>query len=268
MRVVVFVKHVPELEAARGFGPDRRALRDPGDSTLNEVDENAVEAALRLAGPDGEVIALTLGPAAAVDALRRAMAMGATAAVHVTGDAFGGSDVIATARALTAAVRHLEAADPVEVVVAGMAALDGLGSVVPSLVAAELGRPQLTAVSELSALPDGRLEGVRDLAGVTERWRVVPPVVVSVTDVANDARLARMKDILAARSREVEVLDATALGLSADRVGTVGSRTEVVAATRRPPHPGPELVTDDDGEGGRLLAEYLIARDLIGADRG
>lgn len=267
MRVVVLCKHVPELLSDRGFDDVGRTVRTADDSTLNEVDENAVEAALRLTGADAdEVIAVTLGPAIAVDALRRALAMGATRAVHLTDGAFAGSDVVATAHALAAAIRHLESEGPIDVVLAGLAALDGLGSVVPSLVAAELGWPQLTVVEELGREGDA-IVARRELDGVTERWRASGPVVISVIDTANDPRLPKMKDLLAARGAEVTVLTAADLGLAADSVGTAGSRTRVVTADRRPPRPGPEIVTDDDGEGGAALARYLIDNELIGESR-
>ncbi|WP_420111598.1 electron transfer flavoprotein subunit beta/FixA family protein [Pseudactinotalea sp.] len=264
MRVVVLVKHVPELLSQRAFTDGGTAVRTADDSTLNEVDENAVEAALQLAtATEGEVIAVSLGPSIAVDALRRALAMGASRAVHLTDEAFACSDVVATARALAAAVRHLDGGAPVDVVLTGLAALDGLGSVVPSLIAAELGWPQLTVVEELT-LDGETLVARRELDGATERWRASTPAVVSVIDTANDPRLPKMKDLMAARGAEVAVLTPADLGLSADEVGAAGSRTRVVAAEQRPEHPGPEIVTDDDGEGGALLAKYLIDNDLVG----
>lgn len=271
MRVVVLVKHVPELLSKRGFDDTGRTLRTADDSTLNEVDENAVEAALQLAGAAGEddgaeVVAVTLGPPVAVEALRRALAMGAHRAVHVSDGAFAGGDVVATAHALAAVVRHLDAEAPVEAVLTGLAALDGLGSVVPSLVAAELGWPQLTVVEELRRDGD-ELVVRRELDGVTEHWRASGPVVVSVIDTANDPRLPKMKDLLAARSAEITVLTPGDLGLSPAEVGAAGSRTRIVAAKQRPPHPGPQVVTDDDGEGGQALADFLISRDLVGGPR-
>lgn len=264
MRVVVLVKHVPELLSDRAIGENGSAVRTADDSTLNEVDENAVESALQLAtATGGEVIAVSLGPSIAVDALRRALAMGASHAVHLTDEAFAGSDVIATARALAAAVCHLDGEAPVDVVVTGLAALDGLGSVVPSLIAAELGWPQLTVVEELT-LQGETLVARRELDGATEQWSATTPALVSVIDTANDPRLPKMKDLLAARGAEVTVLTPADIGLSVEEVGTAGSRTRVVEADRRPEHPGPEIVTDDDGEGGALLAKYLIDNDLVG----
>ncbi|WP_328593023.1 electron transfer flavoprotein subunit beta/FixA family protein [Ruania zhangjianzhongii] len=255
------MKHVPDLSSDRGFGSDGRTVRTTDDGTLNEVDENAVETALLLkeaaqaAGtPAAEVIALTLGPAPAVDAVRRALQMGADSGVHVCDDALAGADYAVTARGLAAAVR---AQGQVDVLVTGMAALDGLGAVLPSLLAADLGWPQLTVAGEVT-LTDGVLIATRDVDGATETWRATPPAVVSVTDVANSPRLARMKEILAARQKPVQTVTAADLGLTE---ADLTVRTAVRSATRRP-EPEPEIVADD-GTGGQQLADYLIAHDLL-----
>ena len=236
-------------------------MRSTEDGTLNEVDENAVETALQVreaaqaAGEaNTEVIALTMGPEPAVDAVRRALQLGADSGVHICDDVLAGADYAVTANALAAAVR---AQGEVDVLVTGMAALDGLGAVLPSLLAAELGWPQLTVAGEV-ALSDGALVATRDVDGATETWRATPPAVVSVTDVANSPRLARMKEILAARSKPVHTLTATDLGLTA---AELAARTQVRSAVRRP-EPEPEIVMDD-GTGGQQLADYLIARDLL-----
>lgn len=261
MRIVVCVKHVPDLDSERSLGSDGRTVRSTEDGTLNEVDENAVETALQVkeaaqaAGdPDAEVIALTMGPEPAVDAVRRALQMGADSGVHVCDDALAGADYAVTARSLAAAVR---AQDPVGVLVTGMAALDGLGAVLPSLLAAELGWPQLTVAREVE-LTDGALVAIRDVDDATETWRATPPAVVSVTDVANSPRLARMKQILAAREKPVHTVTAADLGLTE---ADLTARSTVRSATRRP-DPEPEIVTDD-GTGGQQLADFLIARDLL-----
>ena len=81
MRIVVCVKHVPDMQSERRF-EDGRLVRGE-DDVLNELDENAIEAAVQLkeaeenADREGEVIALTMGPEDAEDALMRALQMGA-----------------------------------------------------------------------------------------------------------------------------------------------------------------------------------------------
>ena len=267
MRVVALVKHVPDIQSARSFGEDGLLRRGGGDDTLNELDEDALEAALRLvegAPPAGEdapghdLTVLTVGPAGAVEALRRGLAMGATTAVHVQDDAVGGSDAIATARVLAAAVRHLHAQAPVDVVVAGMAALDGLTSLVPAALAAALDWPQLTLADRIE-VADGVVAVHRETSTHSEELSAPTPAVLSVTDQAFRARFPDFKGIMAARKKPVTTLDLAALGLRADEVGLPGSATTVVEAVPRPERPDRILVTDD-GDAFVALAEYLAQK--------
>ncbi|WP_369069308.1 electron transfer flavoprotein subunit beta/FixA family protein [Kineococcus terrestris] len=273
MRVVVCVKHVPDIQSARSFRPDGLLARGGEDDTLNELDEDALEAGLRLVeahppaggAPPHDVTVLTVGPAAAVDALRRGLAMGATTAVHVADEAVAGSDALATARVLAAAVRHLHAQEPVDVVVAGMAGLDGLTSLVPAALAAELDWPQLTLVDRVDVAdgPDGRTVSVRrETSADVEELTAPAPVVLSVTDQAFRARFPAFKGILAARKAPVTVLDLAALGVDGASVGLDGSTTRVLEAAPRPQRPGRVVVTDtaDTDAVVRDLADYLAAK--------
>lgn len=268
MRIVVPVKHVPDIHSDRRLTADGRVERGADDGTLNELDENAIETALQLVealDEEGraasEVVALTVGPVEAEAALRKAYQLGVDSAVRLTDDALAGSDVFGTATAIAAAVRHLATTGPVDLVVTGMAALDGLGSVIPALLSAELGLPQLTLASRL-ALVDGQVEIDRDVDGVTETLRAPLPAVVSVTDHVNTPRYPNFKLIMAARSKEIVVWDLATVGLAPDAVGEAGARARVVASAPRPPRELVELVVDK-GEGGRALADFLIRNDLV-----
>lgn len=262
MKIVVCVKHVPDLQSDRRFTDEGRVDRSQGDGTLNELDENAVEAALLLAeAAGGTVTALTMGPADAEDAVRRALQMGADDAVHVVDDALAGSDAFATARVLAAAVRRIGADGPVDLVVTGMAALDGLMSVVPALVAAELGFPPATLGAELT-LADGVVRVRRELDTASEVLEATLPAVVSVTDQANQPRYPNFKGIMAARKKPVVAWSLADLGVDPGTVGEPAARTRVVEATPRPPRENRVLVTDD-GDAGVRLAAYLVENRLV-----
>lgn len=265
MRIVVPVKFVPDIQSDRRFGADGRVERSAADGTLNELDENAIEAALRLvealeaAEQDtSEVVVVTVGPAEADLALRKAYQLGAHRALRVTDAALAGSDYFATARVLAAAVR---AAGEVDLVIGGMAALDGLGSVVPALLAAELGWPQLLLARRLD-VTDGVASVTRELDGVTEELTAPLPAVVSVTDHVNTPRYPNFALIMAARTKEIQVLSLADLGIEPATVGDAGARTRVVTAAPRPPRE-PAVVHVDDGEGGLALATYLIDNRLV-----
>src|SRR5689334_20327123 len=101
MKIVVACKYVPDATGDRSFEADGTVDRDAVDGLLSELDEYAVEQALQLAeAHGGEITAVTVGPADAVDALRKALQMGVGEAVHVLDDAIAGSDVFATSAVL------------------------------------------------------------------------------------------------------------------------------------------------------------------------
>ncbi|GIG22345.1 electron transfer flavoprotein subunit beta [Cellulomonas chitinilytica] len=254
------MKHVPDIQSERALGPDRRVVRDGGDGTLNELDENALEAALSIAetAGDAEVVVLTVGPQDAVDAVRKGLQMGADEAVHVVDDAIAGSDVIGTARVLAAAVTHLGSVD---LVVTGMAGLDGLTSLLPTALAQLLDVPALPLAAELTV--EGTTVRVRrNLDHATEVLEATLPALVSVTDQANEPRYPNFKGIMAARKKQVTTLTLADLGVDASSVGAAGARTEVLEAAARPPRENRVLLTDE-GDAGLRLAAYLVEHKLV-----
>lgn len=137
-KIVVACKYVPDSTGDRSFKADGTVDRDSVDGLLSELDEYAVEQALQIAeAQGGGITAVTVGPADAVQALRKAIQMGVGDAVHVQDDAIAGSDVFATSAVLAAAIGKLDA----DIVLFGMASTDGGGGVVPTLVADRLGLP-------------------------------------------------------------------------------------------------------------------------------
>jgi len=261
MKIVVCVKHVPDLLGDRGF-VDGRVDRSQGDSTLSELDEHAVEAALALVeAAGGEVTVLTVGPDDADEAVRRGLQMGAHHAVHVLDDAIAGSDVFGTALVLAAAIRKVADDGPVDLVITGMAALDGLMSVVPSLLAAHLDLPQATLAAELT-VADGLVRVRRDLDHMIEVLEASLPAVVSVTDQANEPRYPSFPGIMAARKIPVTTWSLADLDVDAGDVGEPGARTTVLEATPRPPRENRVLITDD-GDAGTRLAAFLADNHLL-----
>src|SRR6187401_2634335 len=158
MKIAVCVKHVPDAAAARRIDPGSKRLDRAGEGALNGYDANAVEEALRLkdAGGESEVVVVSLGPAKAADALRKALAMGADRAVLVSDGAAAGSDLVATSRVLAKA---LERQEP-DLVLFGQASSDGDGAVLWAAVADRLRRPLISQVAELTVASD-RVTGKR-----------------------------------------------------------------------------------------------------------
>src|SRR6476646_4801724 len=127
MNIVVCVKYVPDATADRQFESDNTVDRVGVDGLLSELDEYAVEQALQIkekAGEDAEVTAVCIGPEKAVDAVRKALQMGADKGVHVVDDAVAGSDAVATSLVLAKAIEKAGDGSSVDLVVCGMASTD------------------------------------------------------------------------------------------------------------------------------------------------
>ncbi|SEC16290.1 electron transfer flavoprotein subunit beta/FixA family protein [Streptomyces sp. TLI_105] len=259
LKIAVCVKYVPDATGDRGFADDLTTDREAVDGLLSELDEYAVEQALRISeeSDDAEVTVVTVGPDDAKDALRKALSMGADKAVHVNDDDIHGSDVIATSAILAKALEKTG----FDLVVCGMASTDGTMGVLPALLAERLSLPQVTLLSELS-VEDGVVKGRRDGDAATELLEAPLPAVASVTDQSGEARYPSFKGIMAAKKKPVEELDLDDLGIDADEVGLAGSWTLVDAVAARPARTQGTIVTDE-GDGGKQLAAFLTTQKFI-----
>ena len=136
MRIAVLVKQIPTPESL--VLRDGRLVRDGVDLEVNAYCRRANSKAVELAGSDGEVVVFTMGPPAAAGALREMIACGASRAVHLCDPAFAGSDTLATARALAAAI---STEGPFDLVLCGLNSLDADTGQVGPEVAELLGLP-------------------------------------------------------------------------------------------------------------------------------
>jgi electron transfer flavoprotein alpha subunit len=144
LSLAVIIKQVPLAEDFR-LGPDGRLVREHVPLEVNPYCRRAIARGVELAA-GGRCVTFTLGPPAAEDALREAVAAGATEGVHLCDPAFAGSDTLATARALAAAIR---AAPPFDLILAGLNSVDAdTGQVAPEL-AELLGLPFASGVRHL-----------------------------------------------------------------------------------------------------------------------
>jgi electron transfer flavoprotein beta subunit len=259
LRIVVTVKYVPDATGDRRFAEDTTTDRESVDGLLSELDEYAVEQALRIseAHGDAEVTVLTVGGDDAKDALRKALSMGADKAVHVNDEDIHGTDALGTSLILAKAIERTG----FDLVVSGMASTDGTMGVVPALLAERLGVPQVTLLSEVS-VEGGTVTGRRDGDAATEQLEAQLPAVVSVTDQSGEARYPSFKGIMAAKKKPVESLDLDDLGIDAAQVGLAGAWTKVETIAARPPRTAGTIVKDE-GEGGKQLAEFLASQKFI-----
>lgn len=260
MKIVVCIKQVPATTAEKRYRDDLRLDRASAESVINPLDEYAVEQALKLleAGAVESVSYLSMGPASAAEALRRALAMGGDEAYLVTDDALAGSDEWGTARVLATALDRLAP----EVALMGMASDDARGSLVPGSVAAMRKLPLLSYGAELM-LGDGVARIRRLTASGFDILEAPLPVVASVTDQVGEPRYASLKGIMAARRKPLETWSLADLGLSSDDLrGAAMTRViEARAPEAKPPTERVENMSADDAAG--RVADWLAARKLI-----
>ncbi|MGL5815995.1 MAG: electron transfer flavoprotein subunit beta/FixA family protein [Phycicoccus sp.] len=263
MNIVVCVKHVPDAQSDRGFQEtDRTVDREGSDGLLSELDEYAVEEALKIveAAGSGEVTVVTIGPAGAADAVKKALQMGVDKGVHVLDDAIHGSDAIATSLVLAEAVKKTTGGTP-ELVLTGMSSTDGVMGVVPAMLAERLGLPQVTYASELT-VDGGKVVIRRDGDTASETVEASLPALVSVTDQINEPRYPSFKGIMAAKKKPVDTWSLADLGVDPAQVGLGAAWTEVLAVVKRPPRQQGQVVADE-GDGGAKLAEFLAGQKFL-----
>ena len=153
LNIAVVVKQIPRFEAME-LNADGRLKRDGVELDLNAYCRRAVAKGVELARGSGRCTVFTLGPPSAEMVLREGVAWGADGGVLISDPAFAGSDTLATARALAAA---LAKQGPFDLILAGRNSVDADTGQVGPAVAELLDLPFLGGVRELS-IEDGRVD--------------------------------------------------------------------------------------------------------------
>ena len=260
MNIVVCVKQVPDSWAEKKLSPSDHTLdRESADAVMNELDEYAVEEALRLAEANegSTVTILTMGPEKAGETIRKALSMGADAGIHVVDDGLHGSDAVATSAVLAKAL----GTTPFDLVILGTESTDARMSVVPAMVAERLGLPQLTFAEKVD-VAGGTVTVQRVTDYGYDTVEAALPALVSVVEKINEPRYPSFKGIMAAKKKPVATLTVADLGLSADEVGLAGAWSTSRDFAARPPKAAGTIVKDD-GDGGHQLAEFLVTHKFV-----
>jgi electron transfer flavoprotein beta subunit len=197
MKIAVCIKRAPDTEmrfAIAGNAIDETGLK----FDISDFDGYALEVALRLKEqyPGGEVVAVTLGPDAAQEALRKALSMGVDRGIHLTA-ARVPFDGLAIARALAGELGGFD------LVLFGRQATDTGNGAVGPMTAQLLGLPCVTAVSGLT-IADGKGTATRELEGATESVSFALPAVLTIDEGIARPRLPSLKGIMAAKKKPVE----------------------------------------------------------------
>ncbi|APT92748.1 electron transfer flavoprotein subunit beta [Corynebacterium phocae] len=261
--IVALIKHVPDTWSTKALQDDHTLDRVSVDNVIDEVNEYSVEQALRLRddnpAEEFKVIALTMGPAPAEEALRKALAMGADDAVHVLDDQAAGADALSTAWTLNAALSQVEEKfGEVKLITMGNLSSDGQTGLLAGLLAEYRQIPALTNL--VSVAVDGQsVSGEREDAHGTWKLEASLPAIITVNDKADKPRFPNFKGLMAAKKHELTVWDVAALGIA-----PVGAATQVVEATTLPPRSAGEVISGvSAADAAKQVADFLDNRGLI-----
>src|SRR5262245_3222535 len=234
-----------------------------GEKNLNPFDTHAIEAAMQLkeggAIEVDEVVAVTMGPASAERALRKAVSLGADRAVQLTDDALAGSDVNGTGYALA---KVLESESP-DIVLLGQQSDDGECYTIGAVVADHLKMPSLTQVIKID-VEGGKLRCERQAEYGYDTVDVELPAVISVGDALNEPRYPSLKAIMGAKKKPLDTKATGDVGIEAGKVGEQGSRTEVLAINPPEQKAAGEIIEDEDtNETVEKIVAWLDERKLL-----
>ncbi len=257
MDIVVLFKAVPVVGTER-LSPELLTDRNT-QLEANGNDEYLLEKALKLTeAHTGEVTLLSVGPANATEPLRKALAMGATRAVHVADDALKGSDMRATLDVLVAALRKLT----YDAVFAGADTSDGQGGVLGAAIAARLGLPYLSYASEIEPTDTG-LRVHRLSAAGYDVLEAPTPAVVMGTQLLGAPRYPSLRGIMQARSKPIETWSLADLAIDPAAVGMRAATTRMLDSTAPPQRAGATFIREPAEVAVAQVVDFLAARRLV-----
>ncbi len=262
MKICVLVKEVPDAAVSKRLGGNGRIDRS-GEKNLNPYDTHAIEEAVRIKEAGNvtvdEVVAVSMGPDSAERAIRKAISLGVDRAIHLSDEALAGSDVAGTGYALAKA---LEKESP-DLVLLGQQSDDGECYTIGAVVADHLGMPSLTQVIKMD-VESGKLRCERQAEYGYDTVEIELPAVISVGDAINEPRYPSLKAIMGAKKKPLDTKSTGDAEIDASRVGSDGSRTQVLAINPPPEKQPGEIIEDEDtNETVEKIVAWLEERKLI-----
>jgi electron transfer flavoprotein beta subunit len=251
MNVAVCVKQIPDPAGELSLTPDSHTLVREGKLMMDDSDAYGVEMALQLveAAGGGDVVLMSMAPNGETSGLRTALAMGAERAVLVSDPALAGSDALGTAKVLAAVVKRVEP----DLVLAATESTDGYTGTMPVQLAELLGWPSVSFAKQVS-VAGGAVNVRRQTEAGYDEVTCPLPAVVTVTAGVVEPRYPSFKGIMAARSKSVEQLSVSDLGIEGSQVGATGARQEVVSVQQADERQAGEIVVDEGDAHERILA--------------
>lgn len=261
MKMYVCIKQIPDPNTVVSkLDPNTKRLVRTGVSlVLDPGDESTISAAIKIRDTigDSEVTVVSMGPASAQEAMRRALAMGADRAILVTDPALAGSDALGTARVLAAVLKKEE----VDVVFCSTESTDGYTGMVPGGIAEFLNLPQLTFAREITI--DSHKVVIKRVTMTGYQTVESPlPAVVTIASGAFEAIYPTMKGIMGAKKKPFTQLTLADLGIEASQVGEAGARERVMAIGQAEARAAGQVIKDE-GNSAQAIADFLQRYQLL-----
>ena len=258
MNVLVCVKQIPDPNVPGKLDPQtKRLVRDGVELVLDPGDEHAVEAGLQVVEKDGgEVTVISMGPPKALEAIRRALAMGSQRGILITDPALENSDALSTARAIAGAIKG----QAYDLIICGTESTDGSSGAVPAQLAELLGLPLLSFAKKLE-VSSGKAVIDRQTDDGYDVVEAPLPAVVTVTGGINEARYPALRGIMQAKNKEVKQVGLADIGLEG-KAGRAALTEEVIEATPAEARKAGEVV-EDRGDGAKRVADFLVELKVI-----
>jgi electron transfer flavoprotein beta subunit len=228
MDIIVLVKQVPDTTEVKLDAKTGSMLREGVNSVMNPDDRHAMEAAIHLKeSRGGKIIALSMGPAQAIDVISEAIGMEADEGILLSDRAFAGADSFATSATLGKAIAKIGKYD---LIICGRQAIDGDTAQIGPQVAEYLKLPQVTYVFDIEGIEAGVIVVKRRLEGGYERVQSTLPAVLTVIGEMNRPRYPMVGRLIDACNKHarIQVWDAADIGVQTRDVGLEGSLTHVV----------------------------------------
>ena len=258
MNVAVCVKQIPDPATPGSLGSDHTLNRD-SKLILDDSDAYGVEMALRLveAAGGGEVTLVSMAPNSEVSGLRTGLAMGAHKAILVSDPALKGSDALATAKVLAAAIKRVGP----DLVIAATESTDGYTGTTPVQVAEILGFPSVTFAKKVT-IDGSNVKVERQTEAGYDDVAVSLPALVTVTAGVVEVRYPSFKGIMAAKGKPLEELKVADLGIDANSVGWAGAGQQIASVTAAEARQAGEII-EDDGEAHLKIVAFLEQLKVI-----
>lgn len=215
MNIYVCIKHVPDSAATITI-EGRNRINEKITFLVNPYDEHAVTEAVKIkaSSADVAIVAVCLGPAAAENSLRAAMAMGADRSILIESDQ--AHDSIFTARALAAAIT---ADGRPWIIFTGKESIDSEGMQTHFRLAWRLGLPVATNVIGVEVAGDVLQVRCEREAGTIDRIRMGTPCVLGAGKGLNTPNYPTFPDIVKSRKKPVTRLAPADLAIAEPTAG-------------------------------------------------